>query len=300
MIVVLGSQEESMIAEVCRELQRRGADLLWLDNSHMPATARIHYRPGELLEFQVDNRWIELPASASIYHRLGFSRFQALDDYTEEERDFVEMECATVLQTALNAHPGLVVNPPWRSGSNASKPYQLSLFEEFGFGTPETLITNLPDAARLFYEALEGRVIYKSISYLRSRVQRMGEKDLERLDTLANCPVQLQEEIAGFDVRVHVVGDRAFASRIVAQSSDYRYDKEAEVEDWDLPEPWTERCLQLARKLGLWLAGIDLRFTPEGEVVCFEANPSPAFTWYEARTGQPITSALCDLLQERV
>jgi len=101
-------------------------------------------------------------------------------------------------------------------------------------------------------------------------------------------------------VRVHVVGDRAFASRIVAQSSDYRYDKEAEVEDWDLPEPWTERCLQLARKLGLWLAGIDLRFTPEGEVVCFEANPSPAFTWYEARTGQPITSALCDLLQERV
>lgn len=297
MIVVFGSQEESMIGGVCGELQRRKAPLLWLDNAHMPASARLYHSPDGGLEIKVDDQWLEIPSSASIYHRLGFSKFQGMDDYSEEESRFVEMECATALQNALNAHRGLVVNPPWRSGSNASKPYQSGLFGEFGFRTPETLVTNLPDAARVFYEALEGRVIYKSISYVRSMVQRMTEADLDRLDTLANCPVQLQEAIEGFDVRVHVVGDEVFPCRIEAEGSDYRYDKEAEISPWELPDPWSERCVQLARKLGLWLTGIDLRFTPDGEVVCFEANPSPAFTWYEARTEQPITECLCDLLQ---
>lgn len=297
MIVVLGSQEESMISGVCELLQQRKAPLLYLDNAHMPASARIYFSPQGGLEFKVGDHWIEVPPDATVYHRLGFSKFQGMDDYTPQESQFVEMECASALMTALNAHPGLVVNPPWRSGSNASKPYQSALFGELGFRTPETLVTNLPDAARVFYEALEGRVIYKSVSYVRSMVQRMSEEDLERLDTLANCPVQLQEAIEGFDVRVHVVGDEVFACKIEAEGSDYRYDKQAEIVAWDLPNPWADRCVELARKLGLWLTGIDLRFTPEGEVVCFEANPSPAFTWYEARTEQPITECLCDLLQ---
>ena len=176
-----------------------------------------------------------------------------------------------------------MVNPPHRSGSNASKPYQVSLCSEFGFKTPETLVTNLPEAARAFYDAFDGNVIYKSISYVRSIVQRMQPQDLERLDTLSNCPIQLQEAIEGFDVRVHIVGDEVFPSRIQAESSDYRYDKQAEVSAWDLPEEWAERCVKLARKLGYWLTGIDLRFTPEGEVVCFEANPSPALAWLKRR-----------------
>lgn len=299
MIVVLGSLEESMIAEVCAELQARKAPLLWVDNAHMPGSVRLFYRPDGTFEMRVEERWLVIPPDASFYHRLGFSRFERLPDYTEEEAGFVDAECAVAIQTMLNQHKGLVVNPPFRSGSNASKPYQASLCTEFGFATPETLVTNIPEAARAFYDAFEGNVIYKSISYVRSIVQRMKPEDLERLDTLTNCPIQLQEAIEGFDVRVHVVGDEVFPSRILAETSDYRYDKQAEVTAWELPDDWAERCVKLARKLGFWLTGIDLRFTPQGKVVCFEANPSPAFTWYEARTEQPITAALCDLLAAR-
>lgn len=297
MIAIFGSQEESMIARVCEELQSRGAPLLWLDNRHLPATVPFEYRIDGGLEVQVEGRWLTLPGDASVYHRLGFSPFQSPEDCSPEESRFVEGECSTALQTWLNVHRGLVVNPPHRSGSNASKPYQASLFGQFGFRVPETLVTNLPEAAQAFYEAFGGQVIYKSISYVRSIVQVMNPEDLERLDTLVNCPVQLQERIDGFDVRVHVIGDELFAARIQAEKSDYRFDREAQVEAWELPAPWDDRCLRLARQLGLSLTGIDLRFTEEGEVVCFEANPSPAFTWYEARTEQPLTEALCDLLQ---
>jgi D-alanine-D-alanine ligase-like ATP-grasp enzyme len=52
----------------------------------------------------------------------------------------------------------------------------------------------------------------------------------------------------------------------------------------------------LAAALHLSVAGIDLRKTPEGEWVCFEVNTSPAFTYYEEATGQPIAHAIAELL----
>jgi glutathione synthase/RimK-type ligase-like ATP-grasp enzyme len=47
---------------------------------------------------------------------------------------------------------------------------------------------------------------------------------------------------------------------------------------------------------GLAFAGIDLKITPAGEIFCFEVNPSPDFSFYEANTGQPIASALARYL----
>jgi glutathione synthase/RimK-type ligase-like ATP-grasp enzyme len=52
----------------------------------------------------------------------------------------------------------------------------------------------------------------------------------------------------------------------------------------------------MAAAMGLALAGIDLRRTDKGEWFCFEVNPSPAFTYYEEATGQPITDAVARLL----
>jgi D-alanine-D-alanine ligase-like ATP-grasp enzyme len=39
-------------------------------------------------------------------------------------------------------------------------------------------------------------------------------------------------------------------------------------------------------------AGLDLKVTPEGEVFCFEVNPSPGFSYFEQATGQPIARAV--------
>ena len=51
-----------------------------------------------------------------------------------------------------------------------------------------------------------------------------------------------------------------------------------------------------ARTLGLHFAGIDLRRAPDGRWFCFEVNPSPGFTYYEAHTGQPIADAVASYL----
>jgi glutathione synthase/RimK-type ligase-like ATP-grasp enzyme len=52
----------------------------------------------------------------------------------------------------------------------------------------------------------------------------------------------------------------------------------------------------LSQRLDLPLAGIDLRRTPDGRHVCFEVNPSPAFSFYEQHAGIPIASCIARYL----
>ncbi|HXE72962.1 MAG TPA: alpha-L-glutamate ligase [Candidatus Nitrosotenuis sp.] len=299
MILVLGPQDDPMVRAVYGRLEERGRPALFLPNHLLPGSVPFHFRlPGWQGAFELPEGPLPLGDISAVYHRLGFTDFQAGADFTPEETRYVTGECLAALNGLLNTLPALVVNRPVASGSNASKPYQVALVERFGFRVPRTLVTNLPESARQFYESLGGEVVYKSISYSRSIVQRMKPEDLERLDTLRHCPVQLQERVEGTDVRVHVVGEAAvFASLIRTEASDYRYDRSSEIEPWDLGPDLEERCRQATRALGLTLSGIDLRLSPEGEAWCFEVNPSPAFTWYEERTGQPITDALCDVLE---
>ena len=71
---------------------------------------------------------------------------------------------------------------------------------------------------------------------------------------------------------------------------------EVEVRPASVPPDLARRCRRLAHSLGLPLAGIDLRCTPDGRWYCFEVNPSPGFAYYERATGQPISQAIARLL----
>jgi len=100
--------------------------------------------------------------------------------------------------------------------------------------------------------------------------------------------------------RNHVVGDDVFACEVLSDADDYRYAERAggsvEIRDVRLPDDVAERCVAVTHALGLHLSGIDLRHAPDGRWFGFEVNPSPGFTYYEDRTGQPIASAVASLL----
>jgi glutathione synthase/RimK-type ligase-like ATP-grasp enzyme len=121
------------------------------------------------------------------------------------------------------------------------------------------------------------------------------------LPLLRHGPAQFQAFIPGTNVRVHTVGDELFATRVHSEVVDYRYagreGGEVVMEPMTLPPAVAEACRQVARRLDLLLAGIDLKETPEGEYYCFEVNPCPGFLYYEKHTGQPISLALAELLR---
>lgn len=196
--------------------------------------------------------------------------------------------------------PGRVVNRVAPMGSNFSKPYQAQLIKRYGFEVPETLITNDPELVRAF-RARHGRVIYKSISGVRSIVQTLTDDDMTRIDDIRWCPTQFQAFVEGTNVRVHTVGEKVFATAINTDATDYRYAHKqsgdyADLRPVDLSDELAEMCVNLAAGLNLAFAGIDLKITPENHVYCFEVNPSPAFSYYETQTGQAISDAVADYL----
>jgi glutathione synthase/RimK-type ligase-like ATP-grasp enzyme len=290
-ILLFGSLGDDPLAAVLVGLVDRGVDLMLIDPRDPPESMDLAYMPvpdGVRGWIRCGERTVDLDEVSAVYPRdTGH-----LDDFRARERH-------VALCAVLDRLPALVVNRPSATASNSSKPYQAQVIARCGLAVPRTLVTTDPEQARAFYEACGGRAIFKSASHKRSIVKRLESRDLERLTSIRSCPTQFQEYVAGVDVRVHVVGDRIFATEIDSAATDYRYagrvGAEVRFRDTQLPDTIATRCRRLARELGLVIAGIDLRRTPEGRWCCFEANPSPAFTWYEQRSGQSITDAVCDL-----
>jgi hypothetical protein len=196
--------------------------------------------------------------------------------------------------------PAVVVNRPSAMASNGSKPYQGAWVERFGFHYPDTLMTTDANLAREF-RAAHAAVIYKSISGIRSKVARLTEANEGRLDDVAWCPTQFQEYVPGDDYRVHIVGDQVFACRIASTAEDYRYANATtdalKISTTAIPADVEKRAIELTHDMGLLVSGIDLRERPDGRWYCFEVNPSPGFSYFQAATNQPIAEALADLLR---
>jgi hypothetical protein len=195
-----------------------------------------------------------------------------------------------------------VANKASVSMSNCSKPYQALLVRESGLLTPPTLITNDPNAALEFFEECGRRVIFKSLSGVRSTVREFDDRDRDRLPLLQHGPAQFQRFLPGDNIRVHTIGAEAIATRIRSGAVDYRYashqGSHADLEPTELPPAVIDACVGLSRRMGLLLAGIDLKETPDGEYYCFEVNPSPGFAYYEQHTGQPISAVLVEALNQ--
>ncbi len=188
----------------------------------------------------------------------------------------------------------MLINPPIASAGNQSKPLQAELIAMAGFLVPDTLVTSIPEEALDFKEKYT-QIVYKSTSAARSIVKIFDDKDEKRLGNIVNLPVQFQQYIAGVDYRVHIVGRRSFATKITSAGDDYRY-ASALLEGVTLPEEVDAKCFALSELTKLPVCGIDLRATPDGDWYCFEANPSPGFSYYETQTGQPISAAIGELL----
>jgi glutathione synthase/RimK-type ligase-like ATP-grasp enzyme len=303
MILLCGIPSETPLAMVGSELERMGADFRILNQRHVANCALSwEVSRGEITgTLDLEGESFDVRSIDGAYVRLMDDRLlpelRGLGEDSPERRRSRAFHDA--LYRWLELAPGRVVNRSGPQGSNSSKPYQAQLIAASGFLVPETLITNDPACVTEFASE-RSAIIYKSTSGIRSIVQEFGETDRERLELIRWCPVQFQERIPGVDVRVHVVGEEAFPTRIVSDVLDYRYAKKqggrAELEAVELAEHVVERCVLLAKKLMLPFVGIDLKVTPDDEVYCFEVNPCPAFSYFEANTGQPIARAVARYL----
>lgn len=296
MIAILGRADDPPISLVLEALQERGTPYHLIELRALDRDGLQIERSGAGLVgcLHVAGQRVPLQALHAIYARplspgLAGAEPQAAQ---RAQRAF------ETLVAWLDVAPGLVVNRPQAMNSNNAKPMQAQWIGKAGFLVPETLVTSDPDEALAFWRE-HGRVIYKSISGVRSIVRELDAEAALRLAALRDLPVQFQAHVPGTDLRVHVVGSRCYAAEIHSSATDYRYARGAEhtqLAAHALPDAVAERCVSLASALELPLAGIDLRLRPDGQYVCFEVNPMPAYSYYEQHTGLPISRALAELL----
>jgi glutathione synthase/RimK-type ligase-like ATP-grasp enzyme len=287
-IVVWGADDDTPVPCVAAALAEAGADVVRLTDGDLATMAYDVTLAGTPSGwFEVGGRRVDLGGVRGAYLRPG------------RPAEGRATEASAALLAAFAALPATVVNRPSAGRSNWSKPFQLGLLAKAGFAVPETLVTTDPAAARAFLAA-HGRVVYKSVSGVRSVVAALGPGDAARLDGVRTGPVQLQRWVGGLDVRVHVVGGAWFATAVESDAVDYRYaardGADVTLAPYDLPDDVGRRVADTARAMGLLVAGADLRLGTDGEWYAFEVNPSPGFTFYEEATGQPIAAAVARLL----
>jgi RimK-like ATP-grasp domain len=305
MILLCGVPSEPPLAMVAAELQALDAPYLMINQRRSQGLwFTFEVRAGEVTGALAGDGWtVALEDVTAAYVRLMDHR--SLPELRSEPPGSTARLRGQAFHGALlrwcEIAPALVVNRARAMGSNSSKPYQAQLIRAHGFEVPETLVTNDPELVRTF-RALHARIVYKSLSGVRSIVRLLTDADIERLASIRWCPVQFQAYVTGLNVRVHVVGEEIFATAIATEAVDYRYaprdGQKLRIGPTEVTAEVAARCRRLTRALGLELAGIDLKVAEDGRVYCFEVNPSPAYSYYQLADGQPIARSIARYLAD--
>ncbi len=215
MILLCGIPSETPLRMVTERLENRNADFLLLNQrNHAECSIDFEVVKGAVTgELRVGDARYKLEDFRAAYSRLMDDR--SLPEIAgEPENSPLRVRCRAFHDTLtrwLEISPARVVNRCGPMSSNGSKPYQIQLIRDQGFLVPETLVTNDPDLVREF-RSRHGRIIYKSISSVRSIVQTLEDADDERLENLRWCPAQFQAFVEGTNIRVHTVGGEVYAN----------------------------------------------------------------------------------------
>jgi glutathione synthase/RimK-type ligase-like ATP-grasp enzyme len=296
MILVLGSSRDHVFPQVTRHLQESGHPFVAIDEDNPGRYSVQREASNGQSAFRIlgDNCTGQTPV-ASIFVRHAIAR--TIDPDQMQKMAQLQGEFNFMLRAAWCP----ILNSPANALSNYSKAYQVALLAQAGFDVPRSLVTNDPQAARAFWEECNGQVVYKGVSNVTTLAQLLTPDNLSRLDLLPCSPTLFQEYIAGDDYRVHVIGDQAFVTRLVAENVDYRRvslieNGPIQVEPGKLAPEIINRCIAFTHSLGLAASGMDFKQQAEGRLVALELNPYPQFTFYDRRSGQPITRAVVDYL----
>ena len=207
----------------------------------------------------------------------------------------------------LAALPGaLYVNHPWRIRDAEHKPTQLATATACGLAIPPTLITNDPDAARIFADI--GPIVYKPL-WATPTQDRDGTA--VNVWTQSVDPVDITTAISGAahlfqrqvdkvaDVRVIVIGASVFAVRIDgAPGIDWRrHYPDLSYALIEAPSMLVEAMQAYLSRFKLIFGAFDFALTGKDEWIFLECNPNGQWAWFPDPIPARIAAAIAHRLQ---
>jgi len=289
-----GLLEDETLRSVYSRLQSAGADITFINHAAIHRT-RVQVDVSSTVRYGVtwDSGFCQLESVSAAYLRPYDTKYYEPDSPGTEgvAGSSDSRSVHQLINTWAEYTSATIINRPSAEGTNHSKLYQARLIAQSAFRTPESLVTN-DRALALRFLAAQGRVIYKSMSSVRSIVKELSASDLDGIEL---GPVLFQQLIVGRHVRVHVVADRCFACQIDSDSIDYRYAPNRRL-PLSVPAAIGDRCVALTRSLDLKLAGVDLIETHSGDWYCLEVNTNPGFSYYDTTGQGDVAQAVAEVL----
>ncbi len=186
-----------------------------------------------------------------------------------------------------------VVNRPTSHSLNSYKPAHYAWLAERGMTVPDSVVSCDSSVIADFLAA--GPAVVKPLCGTRATTRMLDFSSLPRL-ALSEGPVLTQRFVKGYDVRVHVIGERVISCHFASDAVDYRSDRTAARTIIDIPEPLRCKLIELTAVQGLTFAGWDFKVDAQGRYWCLECNPMPGYSFYDRICGGAISDALIDEL----
>ncbi len=309
-ILLLTTTQDVAADFVVLALQRLGVDFIRFNEDLDPSTTQFTWGAAESFA-HVDGRMHSLDYRTSVWcRRFGPTRLASRSDRPSIEL-YMAHEAATAIVGVLENVQSFWMNNPWRALYAENKAVQLKVAAQLGFTVPRSIVTNHPASVKLFRG--DRAVVAKPVSAgkvafdggARLLYTTAFDSDWEIIDGhIAACPIIVQDRIdKAYDLRITVVGERLFATRIVAPSEpvDWRAAPEhsVEYEEATIPDDLSAKCLELLAAFGLSYGAIDMVVDKAGAFFFLELNPSGQWAWLERATGQGISGAIAATLVSR-
>ncbi len=301
MICIFGEQNELMPAYVAWLAQKKSIDAVWLAESQLGEYWSYSFDDTSLFDgvLRVEGREYKFQDLKGAYVNLHPQPKIPYDiAIPQRERElFLDLRRHNI-RYLIDMLPCRVANRLSAGRSNNSKPFQMHLLAKAQFLVPPWIASNDPSKVDHFAKQFSDNVIVKSCSGLRSRVRKLDESMLQHLSE-GTTPTIVQQYIKGRDVRIHTVGTKCFATTVISDTIDYRFDEgEKQYATISVPESIKLLCSRFASGERLIIAGFDFKVTEDNKWYCLEMNPVPTFLPYEMETRQPIGATLLDYLLE--
>ena len=246
--------------------------------------------------------------------RALFAPLPSLNLLQGDLANFVAVQSSATLTGLFAGLQTMWVGQPFRLRRAEVKALQLAEAGKAGLATPTTLISNEPDRAAGFVEALaDTDCAVKPLIATRVDGEEGARLPLttvlprgHALDSVALSPNIFQPYIEkAYELRCVVMGDEIFTAKLDSQAhestrKDWRAGavegEDVEYEVYDLPERVQAALHRLMRSFEINFASIDLIVTPDGEFVFLDLNPNGQWLWLQEELGLPLVAAMADLL----
>ncbi len=319
-VLVITNDHDEHADAVIAELDRRAVPVFRFHPDEYPhaCSMSLEVRGGQIDgEIRNERQRVRFDEICAAWYRRSrplFAPLPSLNLLQGDLENFVKVQSSAAVTALFAGLQTLWVGQPFKLRRADVKALQLAEASKAGLATPTTLISNDPERAAAFVEAL-GNTDCAIKSLIATRVDGAEGARLpltttlprgHALDSVALAPTIFQPYIEkAYELRCVVMGDKIFTAKLDSQAhestrKDWRAgdvgEGDVEYEVFDLPERVQAALRHLMRSFEINFASIDMIVTPEGEFVFLDLNPNGQWLWLEEELGLPLVASMADLL----